>query len=298
MNPLLRWLAWPIIAIALLLGGCSSMRSGGAPDPVFSIQDDLNALKESLSAYASVATYHAGAKTAETRNAFVDARVAMANLAYIQFISDLTADKQQIDTASEMLVLGLNLLGTTATGVRAKGNLAALAAGVSGSKATIDKNFFYEKTSTALVAMMSARRKEVLVRIVEGTRNPLAQYTFTQALADTYEYYAAGTLSAAIMSVQADASSRDAQAEQKLVNLGELVVLTDEQIGERETVTNAIIALLKGNDLSSIQGALKLLGLEGLKQANLAEAKASLRDNYRRVLRDKPDLAKTLKGKI
>lgn len=298
MTRLPHFMRWILLAVALALGGCSSLRSGGAPDPSFNVQADLSVLKESLGNIGSVKHYHEGEQSSAKRNAFIDARVALANLAYIQFITDLTADKQHLDTATDMLVLGLNLLGTTATGVRAKANLAAAAAGVSGGKSSVDKHYFYEKTTTALIAMMNAKRKEVLARIVEGARKPLTDYSFTQALADTYEYYSAGTVNAAIASLQADAASREAQADQKLANLGELKVLTDEQIEERRVAVNKLLAVLGADDLTKLKSALKLLGLEGLPQSSVPEARKSLQDNFRRVLRDKPELAATVKTNL
>jgi hypothetical protein len=285
-------------AVVAFLSGCSSLRNGGAPDPAFTVQGDLAAMKQALSSTASVTAYYVGEPSEAKRNAFADSRIAMANLVYIQFISDLTADKQHLDAASDMLVLGLNLLGTAASGVRAQANLAATAAGVGGSKAIVDKNYYFEKTVSALVATMNASRKEVLLRILEGVRKPLADYTFSQAVADTHDYYAAGTLNSAIASAQASAAVRETKADQALNLLGEAKVLTDNQIDDRTVVVNAILAAVNQGDLAKMQNLLKLLGLEGAPQATVDEAKASLRSDFRRVLRDKPDLAKDIRAKL
>ncbi len=282
----------------LLLAGCSSLRHGGAPDPAFSVETDLAAMRQALGTTGSVTGYYAGAATEERRNAFIDSRVALANLAYIQFISELTADKQHLDAASDMLILGLNLLGTAANGVRAQANLAATAAGVGGGKAIVDKSYYYQKTTSALVTSMNASRKEVLLRILEGVKKPLAQYSFSQALADTHDYYAAGTLTSAVAAVQAGAAAREAKADQALAVLGEARVLTDAQIDNRVVVVNAILAATQKDDLPKMKNLLKLLGLESLPQNTVEEAKSSLLGNYRRVLRDKPDLPATIKDKL
>lgn len=293
-----NYLTFLVLTVVAVLSGCTSLRNGGAPDPAFTVQADLSAMKQALSSTASVTAYYVGEPSEARRNAFADSRVAMANLVYIQFISDLTADKQHLDAASDLLVLGLNLLGTAATGVRAQANLAATAAGVGGSKAIVEKNYYYEKTVSALVATMNASRKEVLLRILEGVRKPLAEYTFSQAVADTHDYYAAGTLNSAIASAQASAAARETKADQDLSVLGEIKVLSDDQIDDRTTVVNTILATVKQGDLTKMQNLLKLLGLEGAKQATVEEAKASVLGNYRRVLRGKPDLAKDIKAKL
>jgi len=287
-----------LLGLSLALAGCSSLRHGGAPDPVFSVGTDLEAMRKALGATGSVTEYYAQAASVERRNAFIDSRVALANLAYIQFISDLTADKQHLDAASDMLILGLNLLGTAANGVRAQANLAATAAGVGGSKAIVDKSYYYQKTTSALVTTMNASRKEVLLRILEGVKKPLADYSFSQALADTHDYYAAGTLLSAVVAVQAGATAREAKADQGLALVGEAKVLTNAQIDDRTAVVQAILTATQNDDLPKIKNLLKLLGLEGLPQNTLDEAEASLLGSYRRVLRDKPELPAAIKGKF
>ncbi|MDB5861254.1 MAG: hypothetical protein JWQ76_4943 [Ramlibacter sp.] len=284
------------VAVAACLSACSTMRHGGAPNPVYAVDTDLAVLTETFKTMGSVGELYNGTPSDTKRNAFLDARVAMANLAYIQFVSDLTADKQQLDTAAEMLVLGLNLLGTTVTGIRASSNLAAAAAGIGGSKAIVDKNYYYEKTTTALITMMNARRKEVLARIVEGTKKPLSAYGYTQALSDSHDYYAAGTLQSAIAAVQSEASAKELRADAELAMVGELPVLTDSEIADRRSATEAVLRVLKAGDLARLQAALRLLGLGGLPQATVEEARASLRGNFRTALRNNPELAVQVKN--
>jgi hypothetical protein len=274
------------------------MRQGGAPDPGFSVQADLEALRKTLGSKASIAAYYEGAMTTERRNEFIDTRVSLANLAYLLFISDLSADRQNLDAAAEMSALGLNLLGTEVACVRAKANLAATAAGLGGSKAIVDKTYYYEKTTAALVATMNGRRKEILLRILDGARKPLNEYSFSQAVADTHQYYFEGTLIAAIQAVQAGAAAREALADQQLVLQGEAKALTDDQIDERRLVVNAILAATNSNDLSKMRNLLQLLGLGGLPQNSIEEARSSLLNNYRPVLRAKPDLPKEIKSKL
>src|SRR4051812_22361608 len=105
---------WRFVAVAwafAVLGGCASLRNGGAPDPAYSVQADLESLQEQFKEAAGIENFYKGSKDEAARNEFLDARIALANLAYIKFISELTADKQHLDAASDMLVLGLSLLG-------------------------------------------------------------------------------------------------------------------------------------------------------------------------------------------
>ena len=68
----------------------------------------------------------------------------------------MTAERQLLDSAAGMLELGLNLAGTAVAAAGTKTILSAIAAGVTGSKEIVDKNYFFEKTIPALVGQMNA----------------------------------------------------------------------------------------------------------------------------------------------
>ena len=197
-----------------------------------------------------------------------------------------------------MLTLGLNLLGTITTGVRAQTNLAASAAGIGGTKAIVDKNYYFEKTVPALIATMNAKRKEILTRIIDGSKQPISDYTFTQAVADTHEYYAAGTLNGAIMTIQGEATAKENRLDNELRMIGELQAVTEEEKDDRAAVSRAILDAIRKGDLRRMQNALKLLGLSGLPQSTAEDAAQSLRANFRDALRRSPGLASQLKGKL
>ncbi|MBW2741290.1 MAG: hypothetical protein JRE64_21160 [Deltaproteobacteria bacterium] len=80
-----------------------------------------------------------------------------------------------------MLILGLNIAGVSFFDAVTKTVLAGLAAGVTGSKQVIDKNYYFEKTIPALVGQMNAERKKALVPILVDVRGTLDEYPFAQA---------------------------------------------------------------------------------------------------------------------
>src|SRR5690349_8825825 len=116
--------------------------------------------------------------TAADRNRVISGRLVMINLEYLKWVRTMTADKQLLDSASDILVLSLSLASTAAGGATAKTVLSAIAAGVAGSKTAVDKYYYYEKTLPALVAAMNAERKSVLTNILVGMSKPLTEYTF------------------------------------------------------------------------------------------------------------------------
>ena len=150
------------IVIASLAGGCSTVWYGGAPEPSFDVNKDLERLAQQFEPGDSIAEFYKTPSVA-LRNKFTTGRVTMMNIRYIQFVRQLTAERQSLDSAVAMLTLGLNLAGTSAASAGTKTILAAIAAGVTGSKEVIDKNYFFEKTIPALVAQMNADRKKALI---------------------------------------------------------------------------------------------------------------------------------------
>lgn len=264
---------------------------------MYSVTADIESLRSQFQTAASIKAYY-DSPTQENRNKFIDGRIALTNLAYVQFVSELTADKQHLDAATDMLILGLNLFGTATGAIRAKANLAASAAGIGGSKAIVDKHYYFEKTVPALIATMNAKRKEILTNIVAGSKRPQTEYSFTQAIADTHEYYGAGTLNGAIATIHTDAAIKDKNEDVRLLELREAPVLTDDQEADRREVSRKILAAIRTNDLIKMQAALKLLGLEGLPQSTPQQAADSLSTHYRSVLVKSPDLPSKIKNQL
>lgn len=194
-----------LVLSALMLGACATIRHGGAPEPSFDTATDLAQLEAHFANATSIEDFYTS-PSQEARNRFIDGRLVMMNIRYIEFLRGLTSDKQVFDSAAEMLVLSLNIASTGFSSASTKTILSGLAAGMAGSKDIVDKNFFFEKTVPALITSMDAERKRVLVRILTGREKELNQYTMTHALTDLYEYYHAGTLFGAINTIQAEAS--------------------------------------------------------------------------------------------
>lgn len=202
------------ILCIVALSGCATIQHGGAPIPAFNLENDIKELTETFGTKASIAKYYQlkGDKTS-ARDEFIDGRLALYNIRYLVFIRDLGVDKQHLDAATDILLLGVGLAGTLTGGLRSKTNLAAFAALITGTKISIDKHFYFEKTVPALVATMNAQRKEVLIRIMRGRQLGTDKYPFTQALADLYDYEQAGTLIGAINIIQVDAGAKEVKAD-------------------------------------------------------------------------------------
>jgi hypothetical protein len=201
---------------SMALGGCSVFGNGGAPEQSFNVDKDLEQLAKRYSDATSIEKYYAGEQTKSRRNQFISGRMVMMNIRYVQFVRQTTTSKQFLDAATDILVLSLNLAGTAVDGASVKTTLAAIAAGVTGSKIAVDKHYFYEKTMPALVAAMNAQRKVALVPIMQGMQKEVIDYPFEQAIVDLNAYYEAGTFIGAINAIQVDASAKEKLADQEI----------------------------------------------------------------------------------
>jgi|GEM_PF-2986311 len=217
-------MAWPkfvrFAMAAVLLGilglsGCETVGSGGAPKLSYNVDEDLAAHEKHFSSAAKLDEIYKNPTEAK-RNEFIAGRLVLINIQYLRFIKKTTSEKQCIDAATDILVLSLNLVGTTGVTTDTKTILHAISAGLEGSKTTVDKHYYYEKTVPALVAAMNAQRKNVLKTLIVGRGKSLDEYPFEKALCDLYDYYMAGTFAGAIQTIQVDAGVKEAQADERI----------------------------------------------------------------------------------
>jgi len=246
------------LAFALMagaLGACSSITDPGSPKSSFDADQDIKALSQAFGSATSISTYYASAETRSKRDAFVTGRLALINLDYIQFIKAFAADTAQLDSAFDLSKLGVDLATTLVPGAGTKSILGAISGGLTGSRTSIDKNFFQEKTVPVLISEMNAQRKVALAPIIAGLSQDIDKYPLSTALVDLQTYYEAGTFAGALQSIQKDAGSKESNADIKLDKLRKIVYAADassERItkflfpsGPKQPPNNANVAALK-----------------------------------------------------
>lgn len=231
-----------ILAMSFL-GGCSTVRNGGAPEPAFNFDKDLKDLEDIYGLAANISTMGKN-PTVTARNDFIDGRLALYNVRYVRFVRDLGVDKQHLDAATDALLLGINLSSAATSGIRAKTNLALLAAGITGGKTTIDKHFYFDKTIPALVSTMNAQRKGILIEIISGRGKELSEYPLTRALDDLSAYEQASTLIGAIGVLQSDAAVKEKAADDAI---RELEIPTTDQQAEKKKLAAALVSVNVNN---------------------------------------------------
>lgn len=231
-----------LIATALALGACSTVTNPGAPDQSFDIDQDIQDLEVVFKRGPTIADFYAS-PTEIGRNQFISGRLTLMNIQYIKFIRRFAVEKAQLDTAADILVLGVNLAGTLVGAASTKAILAAISGGTSASRTSINKNFFHEKTVPVLVTAMNAERKQALIPIFDGIKKNIDDYPFAKALSDLHTYYQAGTFIGALQAIQKDSGAKEEKADAILFPKITKAAVTDKAFKDRVALRQAIDTL-------------------------------------------------------
>lgn len=250
---------WGAGALGLaLLSGCTTFRSGGAPPPTATYGDDLKGLEAIEGKDAMLATFQQNPTEAQ-RNAYIAANLHLIDLRFSKFLQDSSAQRQAIDTVTDFIQMSLGVAGTGFTSSTAKTVLAAGTATVAGTKTTIDKNYYYQKTESALIASMNAARKQALIPLLKGLKSRLADYGIGQAVVDLHQYYYAGTFLGALEAVQLNAAQSETSAN---AEIGFVHAATSAQIADKAALTAAIGRL---DAAHAANGALAIVALQDMR---------------------------------
>ena len=155
------------------------------------------------------------------------------NIQYIKFIRRFAVEKAQLDTAADVLIIGVNLAGALVGAASTKGILAAISGGTAASRISINKNFFHEQTVPVLITAMNAERKTALIPIFDGIGKTLDEYPFAQALSDLNFYYHAGTFIGALQAVQKDSGVKEDVADRKIIVIKRNIALAKKEARDR-----------------------------------------------------------------
>lgn len=199
-------------------GACAPIN--GSPNPVVDysvqIQPSLRYFStDVLTKFASPSDADRDGLDQKTyRDLVISHRLTALDVKYTQFTGQLWTAAVSTGLGSDLIVLLLGGLATVLTGADTKAALAAGVTGVTGAKASFDKNAFYQKTLQAIITEMNANRLGVLVDIRKGQKSNASDYSLGDALSDLARYEMAGTVDTAIASItEKTQKNADAQAQ-------------------------------------------------------------------------------------
>jgi hypothetical protein len=150
---------------------------------------------------------------------------------YGRFEVQLTTSRATESVLADTAQLGITAATTVVSASDVKEILAASLSGLQGTQLSIDKNFFREKTTESLISQMRADRKNLEAQIISRlaaqdvipatdptTKANIAAYSLDAAWIDVTQYYYAGTVPSALVSIATTTGNNATAAASNLTN--------------------------------------------------------------------------------
>jgi len=135
---------------------------------------------------------------------------------YRQFEDNLRTDRTVKDLSVTLATLGLTSAATIFGGEETKTILSAIATGVVGANAAVDKQVFKDYATEALIPEMRALRNDIATNMIANMKTQdVDKYPLDAGLRDIVDYYHAGSVTAALQGLVTRSSN--AQADTKAI---------------------------------------------------------------------------------
>ncbi|HHT9138941.1 MAG TPA: hypothetical protein ACFYEK_17065 [Candidatus Wunengus sp. YC60] len=150
------------------------------------------------------------------RNEIIGKLILLMNIRYSQYERAFYNTGASVGSAFDITTLAVTATGAVAGGAATKSILSAIAAGLTGSRLALEKNFLYEKTSPVLIAKMRKLREDKFKEIKDGMNKEIVAkkekgedgkekviegYSLEQGLIDVQDYFYKGTVIGALQAM-------------------------------------------------------------------------------------------------
>jgi hypothetical protein len=151
------------------------------------------------------------------RNQILTELIYLVDANYYSFENRFYGSQATTNLAGDAANLGLTAAGTVVGASDLKTILSATATGLTGFKASVDKNFFDQQSRAAIVTKMRALRATERATIEDENhmKAGVSEYSLESGIADVNAYYDAGTVVGALQSIAQTSSSESDQAKKK-----------------------------------------------------------------------------------
>ena len=239
----MRYVTWILVALAscAVFSGCGQQQRPGFPAQSYDEKKLIEDLETKFDLPTKIRQYY-DEKPVLTqrelqirRDEIITSRVTLINLHYNQFVADASFRRQMMDFGADIADLGVDLATAVVGSAATKTILGAISAGITGSQASMHKNFYFEKTVSAIVATMNANRKQALIPILTGQQRGVDAYPLGQALSDLDNYYFAGTFLGALNAILVEAGDNEQAATTEIdkIRRGRFAQTTATKVIER-----------------------------------------------------------------
>lgn len=175
------------------------------------------------------------------------------NTVYGEFEAGLYANKAAFELETDIAELLISTATTLTGAPRAKTNLSALLTTFKGSRLSVDKNIFAEKTYGALVSQMRANRSNVSALIHEKlARLDVLGYSLTEAEGDLGLLFKAGTIHEALLQITTEtgAAATTAKKNEDLKAQIKLEPATAQELASITSIRSSFNVLLNSKDVA------------------------------------------------
>lgn len=205
-----RAICWLLVMPGfLLLSGCKSSHQSGLPASLLSYQ-------QRLTTHYTTATsipVDPSTITKSERNAILRDLVFQIDQNYFAFEAHLQKSRANFNVATDLATLGLGSAGALAS-QSAANILAAISAGIAGGRTSVDKNYFNDLGTTAIIIQMRASRGQAYKVILRGMKENISGYSLKEGLIDIVKYHNGGRVIAALTQLTETASQENTSAQE------------------------------------------------------------------------------------
>lgn len=213
-----------VVFVLLLTSGCSVYRPKSPIPSSYSGQVLADVTKSTLlQDYNAMPQGTNAEKTTKVsrRNQILTELIYLVDKNYYAFESHFYGGQATFSTAADAANLGLTAAGAVTGTAELKSILSATAAGVTGFKTSVEKNFFDQQSRAAVVTKMRALRATQLAILQDDShmKAGVTTYSLEAGISDVNSYYDAGTLVGALQSIaQTAGKETDAAKQQQRTN--------------------------------------------------------------------------------
>lgn len=207
-----------IIAVfaILLCAGCNANHRAGRPDRAIKSEEVIKQINDAYRFDCLVKEYYATddpVKQKRARNRIVDVSTILIDQHHSIFLSKFSAGRKDFDTAMDVGSMAADAVAVIVTPPLTKSIFSAVSGGLTATKVTVDKNYFYGEAIKVIIKQMEAQRRTAAASLIAGTSLEVSEYSLSAALQDLERYYFAGTIDGAFGGIVDNASKQIASAE-------------------------------------------------------------------------------------
>jgi len=247
------------------LGACASFSA--MPRPVVPTAEAVAIapqyrVDEALRRYHSpLASDRGGMDPRQWRDQVIGIYLDATEARYQEFRIGLSQEMRGANFGIDIGVIALSAVGTLASGGTANA-LAAATGGLTGARASLAKELYFERTLPALIAAMDAARDEILTGIYQNLLKPETEYSLERAFADFRALERAASLDQAVQRVTVQAATDAAEQHQAFQNVQTVVrTIPATSRPEISRIRDNINALVNANNDSAFGLVMARLGL-------------------------------------